>query len=353
MRARVSSLGFLSWQDGHLVWDDPVHHRRLALTPAAERVLRHHATWRPLDPPLDADPLMADVAGDLLAAGVLVAEGSWEHHEEERLLARWAPWPATARHFHHAARTLAGSRYLGLGEDLAASAERAAADPPPPAFAEHPDAPLVPIPAPIGDQGWARPRVVDALAERRSVRRWAPRPVALAELGALLHTGAGVVDVHRDVAGGEAVFRPAPSAGARNPSELYVHASCVDGLAPGLYHLAPTRGGLEALGPPRDRDGLLPALGGQPWLVDAPVLLVHTAVLARSQWRYDTARAYRDVVLGAGHLSQALLVAASAIGLGAVFATAVCDEELELLLGCDPGEVVLGVTAVGWPAPAS
>jgi nitroreductase len=73
-------------------------------------------------------------------------------------------------------------------------------------------------------------------------------------------------------------------------------------------------------------------------------------VIARSRWRYDSARAYRDLLIGLGHTSQTVLLTAAAMGLGAVFATAVRDERVEEILGCDPfEEIVLGVAALGWP----
>jgi SagB-type dehydrogenase family enzyme len=146
------------------------------------------------------------------------------------------------------------------------------------------------------------------------------------------------------------VFKTSPSAGARDPVELYVHVDRVTGLEPGTYHFAPGRGGLEAIGPAAAPDALADAVGGQPWLARAPALLIYTAVLERSAWRYDNRRAYRDVVLGLGHTSQTALLVATAIGLGAVTATAVNEEALERLLGCDPAaEPVLAVTALGRP----
>jgi nitroreductase len=80
------------------------------------------------------------------------------------------------------------------------------------------------------------------------------------------------------------------------------------------------------------------------------VLVLYTAVIERLQWRYRSPRAYRDLLIGLGHVSQTVLLLASAMGLGAVFATAVCDEDLELLIGIDPtSEILLGVTALGHP----
>ena len=128
-----------------------------------------------------------------------------------------------------------------------------------------------------------------------------------------------------------------------------------------MYHFAPTRGGIEALGDGIDAPAAgagagaagkrsLDAVGGQPWLAEAPVLILYTAVIERLQWRYRSPRAYRDLLIGLGHLSQTVLLLASAMNLGAVFATAVCDEDLERLIGIDgTSEVLLGVAALGHP----
>ena len=153
---------------------------------------------------------------------------------------------------------------------------------------------------------------------------------------------------------GPAVFKTSPSAGAWHPVELYVHARRVDGLDPGVYHYAPARGGLEHVGDGPDAAGVLDAVGGQRWLADAPALVLYTGVIERMMWRYALGRAYRDVLIGLGHVSQTLFLTATAMGLGAVFATAICDEDLERLVDCDPlHEVVLGVAGIGRPAAAA
>lgn len=93
------------------------------------------------------------------------------------------------------------------------------------------------------------------------------------------------------------------------------------------------------------------ALGEQPWLSDCAALLIYTAVPARTRWRYERSRAYRDILIELGHVSQTVLLTATALGLGAVTATAMRDRELEDLLGCDPtAEPALAVTALGRPA---
>ena len=345
MRVKVAECATLFWADGRLVWDDYVGHRQYALTEESEAVLRWFATWRELDSAQDLGDRARAVAGRLLEAGALVAEGSDEHLAEERLLARWGVWGSAARHFHFAARTPAGTRYAGLADDAAEMFDRARDVPPPAVAKTHPDRPVVRL----DGAGEAAPAaLLETLYARRSTRRFAPEAVSLGELGALLQVAGGIVDSEHNAAG-TAVFKTSPSAGAIHPVELYVVARDVDGLERGVYHYAPTRGGLEALDRRADADAAM--LGGQPWLADAPALLVYTAVIERSQWRYETGRAYRDVLIGLGHVSQTVLLTATSMGLGSVFATAVSDGELETLIGCDPvDELVLGVAALGRPA---
>ena len=125
--------------------------------------------------------------------------------------------------------------------------------------------------------------MLDALYGRRSTRRFTADPVSLDDLAAILQVAGGFVDP-LDHAPGPAALRTSPSAGALHPVEMYLDASSVDGLEAGMYHFAPTRGGIEALG-----DGIealgpgagagagaagkrsLDAVGGQPWLAEAPV----------------------------------------------------------------------------------
>lgn len=124
------------------------------------------------------------------------------------------------------------------------------------------------------------------------------------------------------------------------------------GLVPGTYHYVASSGALELIRTAGADVDSPEAYGGQPWPADSPVTLIHTAVVARNQWRYRVPRGYRDVVLGLGHVSQTVLLLATARGLGATFVTALRDDVLEQHLGCDGiHEVVLGVHALGHPAP--
>lgn len=349
-RLKVAECAALHFDGGRLVWDGYLTRQQFAITPASEEVLRFCARWRTPDE-LSAHPDgdLLPLAEHLLEAGLLVAEGSPEHAAEERVLDRWRRWGPAARYLHFGARTPRTAHFLARAADRARMVAKAAVEPPPEPVKTYPGTQLTPVPtARPDDTGWPRARFLDAAYGRRSVRAFAPKPLPLADLGAVLQVAGGIIDIVDDPATGPSTYKTSPSAGARDPVELYVHARDVAGLQPGVHHFSPARCGLEAIGPVLDPAQLAAAVGGQPWLAEAPALVIYTAVIERLQWRYESRRAYRDLLIGLGHVSQTVLLTASAMGLGAVTATAVSDEALEELLGCDPvAEPVLAVTALG------
>ena len=127
---------------------------------------------------------------------------------------------------------------------------------------------------------------------------------ALADLGRVLHLSSGIT-MRR---GGHAL-RAAPSSGALFPSELYLVARRVTGLAPGLYHYDPEQHRLQLLGP-------LPIATGAPHANDADALVLLSAVFRRTGYKYHN-RAYRYALADAGHLLENLRLAAHGAGLTA------------------------------------
>lgn len=157
----------------------------------------------------------------------------------------------------------------------------------------------------------------------------------LPELGDLLHLSAGVTERQRS---GRAL-RAAPSAGALFPSELYVLARSVQGLAPGVYHYDPDQERLDALGP-------LPAISGAPSADDADAAVVLTSVIRRTAYKYGD-RAYRYVAADAGHLLENLRVASQSVGLEATLAPRFDESRLARTLGVDGvEEIVLAMMAL-------
>src|ERR1700741_3170715 len=138
MRVRTSRCAVLFWAKDKLVWDDYLTHRQFALTEKSERVLRWFRSWQELDSIWEHDSDLATIAKHLLDTGILIAENSPAHTEEERVLARWQDWGPAARHYHFAARARDDVQYWTLDEDRARMQERAGQLPPPAPFTTYP-----------------------------------------------------------------------------------------------------------------------------------------------------------------------------------------------------------------------
>ena len=135
-------------------------------------------------------------------------------------------------------------------------------------------------------------------------------------------------------AAGRAMLRTSPSAGARNPLEAYVVVRNVTGVAPGIYHYAPLDHRLIRL-KRGARATIERHLPGQAWYGKASVLVLITAVFARSEWKYPSPRAYRDVLLEAGHFCQTFCLVATALRLAPFCTGALADSVIERDLGLD------------------
>lgn len=215
-----------------------------------------------------------------------------------------------------------------------------------PQFKEDLEAETIELAAPAAPD---RP-LAEALRGRSSCRSFAPEPLALDQLGSLLHWGYGVLG--RVELGHEFCERPVPSGGGLYPLELYALAQNVDGLGGGLYHYVPLGHRLEVVRPDPLPSMLTAEMFlGQPYLIDAAALIVVAAVVERSLWKYED-RGYRYLLLEAGHVAQNVNLCAEAFGLAALNLGGFIDEDVTSLLALDPDrEIVLYGTAVGRPAP--
>ena len=146
-------------------------------------------------------------------------------------------------------------------------------------------------------------------------------------------------------------LKTSPSGGARHSIEAYLLAFEVEGLARGTYHYAPDAHALTLLGMHTPRALLRDFIPTQPGFHDCHALVVMTSVFARVQWKYETARAYRVILLDAGHLGQTFAVAATSLGLAPFCTAAIDDPLIEKHIGVDGvDEAVLFAVGVG-PRP--
>lgn len=179
-----------------------------------------------------------------------------------------------------------------------------------------------------------------ALALRRSVREFAPAPIAVADLAQLLWAAQGITS-----ADGR---RTAPSAGALYPLELYVIAGNVDGLQPGVYHYDASRRTLDLRAAGDRRAALSRAALGQPSVGRAPASIVIAAAVARTAVKYGT-RAERYCAIEAGCASQNVALQAVARGLGTVVVGAFDDARVREVALMQRGETPLIIMPVGKP----
>jgi SagB-type dehydrogenase family enzyme len=216
-----------------------------------------------------------------------------------------------------------------------------------PQFKEDVDAPVIELDAPSLPQA----ALDHVLRTRSSCRRFSGAPIERAELGTLLHAAYGVLDTI-DLAG-EFCVRPVPSGGGLYPLELYVLVQSVSDLSGGVYHYVPLGHRLEVVRPDPLPSHLTSELFlGQPYLVRAAAIVVLTAVVQRSLWKYED-RGYRYMLLEAGHVAQNLNLAAAAGGLASLNLGGFFDEDAMALLKLDPDrEIVLYGVALGKPSTA-
>lgn len=189
---------------------------------------------------------------------------------------------------------------------------------------------VTPLPPP-DEADLAPVGLIEAIAQRRSVRTYAPEPLPLATLSYLLWCSQGVTSVFGDAW----TFRTVPSAGARHALETYLLVNQVDRLAPGLYHYAALSHGLSRVEAPENvADAVEEALINQPMVGDAAVVFLWAADIYRMTWRYGE-RGYRYIFIDAGHACQNLYLGAEAVGCGVCAMAAFDDDALNKILRLD------------------
>ena len=126
-----------------------------------------------------------------------------------------------------------------------------------------------------------------------------PAALSLMSVGALLELSMGLA-AWKEYGPDRWALRCAPSSGNLHPTETYVLARGIDGLADGVYHYAPRAHEME-------QRGLVVAAAGQPGL-----WVGFSSVHWREAWKYGE-RGFRYCQLDLGHALGALRYAAAAL----------------------------------------
>jgi SagB-type dehydrogenase family enzyme len=331
--------------DDRLVFHNYRTGMRIAAAPVACEIL--HRFPRPRSVDAVAAELTRFRPTDVAeAVETLVAQTLLEPVPAGRRAARapsdsWSSWHPAAGFFHFSTKDVPFETDEAAMETF--MRKRLQSAPAPPAVKRYRRVPSRQLPPPATTGEF--PAV---LRERRTWRRFGARELALPALATLLGLSFGV-QRWLDLGGlGRAPLKTSPSAGARHPIEAYVAARRVAGLEPGLYHYQAAAHHLELLRPGADSAALRRYLAGQSWYGSAAALVIMTAVFGRTSFQYPYPRAYRSVLLDAGHLCQTFCLVATWLGLAPFCSAALADSVIERDLGLDgTTESVIYAAGVG------
>jgi SagB-type dehydrogenase family enzyme len=185
--------------------------------------------------------------------------------------------------------------------------------PPPPLQKPfEPEARRIELPSRDSWQSIGASDVTDAIARRRSCRRFKRESLSLEELAYLLWATQGI----RRMTQSGSAYRTVPSAGCRHALETYLCVLKVSELEIGIYRYLPVEHQLLfEFSEERLSDKIVAAAHGQSFIGKAPVTFIWTAIPYRMEWRYDLA-SHKVIAIDAGHVCQNLYLACSAVGAG-------------------------------------
>jgi putative peptide maturation dehydrogenase len=332
--ARTRHFSVRVEDDGRLVATAVLAGREFWLTTGELALLLRYPVGDGVAPAPDDDPALLR---RLAERGLLVSASSTGRFAElrRREQALEAPeWHRQAASFHAMTRWSDVRSSPALG-----SFPRDPAAWPPPAHFHLPASVVATtaLPAPTGLGALSH-----ALSRRRTTTRGfdVDASVTLEQLSTILHWVYGSHGL-REVVPGELtlVRKTSPSGGAQHPTEAYLVARRVDGLAPGLYHYGVEHHVLELLDDLVGRDLVAlneELLAGQAHLAGASVVFYLTSRYARTFWKYPRhAKAYKVLLLDAGHLSQTSYLVCAQLGLAAFVTAAINEANVDALLGLD------------------
>ena len=346
MRLRRARTILAYWSNDRLVFEN--YRTRISITadPLAVQVLDFFGRWRQ---PEDLFPKMRQYSSgslrtalrQLTECSLLMKEGTSEAQQDEHLQKAWSHWLPHGS-FHFATKDVAfiwGPRREKFLERYIKESRQ------PPFFKTYRKAPRLRLPRHASPAG----EYLRVLLGRRTHREFSSGPLPLSAVSQLLFYTWGVMG-YVSTPFGQLPHKTSPSGGARHPIEVYLAALKVGGLPAGLYHYNARNHSLECLHKGQMRGKAVEYCAGNALVKNTAALFLMTAVFPRSMWKYRFARAYRVVLLDAGHLCQTFCLTATWLGLAPFCTAALNDSLIEKDLGLDgTTESVIYIAAAGVP----
>jgi len=165
----------------------------------------------------------------------------------------------------------------------------------------------------------------EAIAKRRSVRRYRTDLLTLPQLSQILWSAQGIT--------GAGKLRAAPSAGATYPLEIFVviGKQAVEELEAGIYHYEVDSHSLSLHLQGDFRRDLAQAALDQGFIAGAPIDVVICAIYTRTSYTYGR-RGERYVHIEVGHVGENIHLQAVALGLATAEVGAFDDEGVRKIL---------------------
>jgi len=328
-----------------MVFENYATHKRVAAAPITSQVLDFFSDWRSLEELARAMPQYskrshANAVRQLVSVTLLQCSTTRATLVEENIHL-WKPWNPAAGYLHFSTKDV---KYQRGGPAIETYFHQIAQRLPMPSpVKRYTEAARVPMAQPACESDFSR-----VLLSRRTWREFSPKPLGFDDLSTLFGLTFRIqawVDFYKL---GRLALKTSPSSGARHPIEAYLLALNVEGLKRGVYHYASDTHELEWLTALPGKSSLRSLTPAQDWCSEAAAMVFMTAVFGRAQWKYRFPRAYRTVLLDAGHLCQTFCLTATWLGLAPYCTMALADTKIERLLCIDGvSESVIYLAGVG------
>ena len=314
----------------------------VALTPESIAILDRIPDWTSAGDLRDRLTPGGDIADSESLLQLLCSLGLVDR-EDDATNAEWMEWSPAAAFFHFSTKN---RRFPEDLDQRDRELVEKAAHHPQPAPTKRVEGSRTPLINGVPIDGTLQA----ALIERRTWRRFSDQPVPAGALATLLDRTFKVQARGRVAGQGDVVVKTSPSGGSRHPIEAYLLAWNVDGLRPGAYHYDSATHELVDLRRSVSAADIPDLLAHQTYFSGAGAAVIMCPVFARTMWRYGHSRAYRTVLIDAGHLGQTFCLVATALGLAPFTTMAFIESKLEALLRLDGVlECPIYVAGVGMP----
>jgi SagB-type dehydrogenase family enzyme len=349
IRLRRARCLFVSWRDSRLFFYNFAKRLTVSGKPITCEVLDYFDRWRTSQEAIThfagyTQKSVISALSQLVKQGLLHVKDSCEAVQDSRLAREWSAWLPEGS-FHFCTKDAAYVDRTNWSFDRLKSV--LPKTPQPKIFKTVKGATkTLPPRCAFPDSEFIR-----VLMARKTHRRFSNQELRLEVVSQLLSLVWGANGYLYSPRFGKLLHKTSPSGGARHPGEVYLMALRVKGLTPGLYHYHPAHHHLETISMDATRTKAFLYCARQTFAKKAAALFLMTAVFRRTMWKYHQPRAYRVVLLDAGHLCQTFCLVATWLGLAPFCTAALKDTLIEEDLGIDGiRESVLYIAGVGLPA---